>query len=190
MNIRLLYFGLILCLPCCSTLQPVKDLSIHHILEPLVPDRTLDKAVPAIAINRPSLPSYLDSQQLVTRSEGQLMMSKLDLWGEPLDAGISRVLASNLSRLTGSMNIQPIGSYTTLDYASLLELKIAQFEPDTANQMILKGTWKLQPVNGKETSSHFFRIEVQIPTTLEPMKDRVTSMSQALEQLARQIVMK
>jgi uncharacterized lipoprotein YmbA len=151
---------------------------------------TLDKAVPAIAINRPSLPSYLDSQQLVTRREGQLMLSKLDLWGEPLDAGISRVLASNLSRLTGSMNIQPIGSYTTLDYASLLELKIAQFEPDTANQMILKGTWKLQPVNGKETSSHFFRIEVQIPTTLEPMKDRVTSMSQALEQLARQIVMK
>jgi uncharacterized lipoprotein YmbA len=118
------------------------------------------------------------------------MLSKLDLWGEPLDAGISRVLASNLSRLTGSMNIQPIGSYTTLDYASLLELKIAQFEPDTANQMIIKGTWKLQPVNGKETSSHFFRIEVQIPTTLEPMKDRVTSMSQALEQLARQIVLK
>jgi uncharacterized lipoprotein YmbA len=190
MNIRLFYFGLILCLPCCSTLQPVKDLSIHHLLEPLVPDRTLDKADPAIAINRPSLPRYLDSQQLVTRSDGQLMMSKLDLWGEPLDAGISRVLASNLSRLTGSMNIQPIASYTTLDYASLLELKIAQFEPDTANQMILKGTWKLQPVNGKETSSHFFRIEVQIPTTLEPMKGRVTSMSQALEQLARQIVMK
>jgi uncharacterized lipoprotein YmbA len=56
--------------------------------------------------------------------------------------------------------------------------------------MILKGTWKLQPVNGKETSSHFFRIEVQIPTTLEPMKDRVTSMNQALEQLARQMVIK
>jgi uncharacterized lipoprotein YmbA len=65
-----------------------------------------------------------------------------------------------------------------------------RFEPDTWNHLILKGTWRLHPVNGKETSSHFFRIEVQIPTTLETMKDRVTSMSQALEQLARQIVLK
>jgi uncharacterized lipoprotein YmbA len=172
----------------CSVLQPVKDSALHHVLDALVPDRTLSAATPAIAINRPSLPSYLDRQQLITRSDGQLMISKLDIWAEPLDAAISRVMASNLSRLTGSMNIQSVESFSTLDYTELLELRIAQFEPDAFNAMILQGTWKLQPVTGKETSNHFFRIAVPMTATPLEMKERVTAMNQALEKLAREIV--
>ncbi len=175
-------------LTACSTFKPVKDSAIRHLLEPLVPDRSLAIATPAIAINRPSIPSYLDRMQLITRKEGQLMMSQLDLWAEPLDAAIARVTASNLSRLTRSTNIQPVENFATLDYDTLLEMNITQFEPDAANQMILQGTWKRQPVTGKETSPHFFRLIVPIPTTPAPMSDRVTAMNQALEQLARQIV--
>ena len=171
----------------CSTFSPVKDTSIRHVLDPLVPDRALSAAPPALAINRPSIPSYLDRMQLVTRTEGKLKMSNIDLWAEPLDAGIARVTASNLSRLTLSTNIQPVGNFSTLDYAALLEMNIAQFEPNDANQMILQGTWKRQPVTGKETSSHFFRIIVSIPLTPAPMSARVAAMNQALEQLARQI---
>jgi len=188
MNMRLITCSLLLLtLTACSVLQPVKDTATQHLLDPLVPDRTLTAARPAIAVGRPSLPGYLDSNQLVTRSTGQLMVSKLDIWGEPLDSAISRVIASNLSRLTGSMNIQPVESFTTLDYTTLLELKIAQFEPDAANQLILQGTWKLQPVTGKETSTHFFRLLVPVPLSLSDMNARVTAMNQALEQLARQI---
>jgi uncharacterized protein len=188
MNLRPLTLGLFLTLNCCSVLQPVKDTTVRHLLEPLVPDHTLTAARPAIAINRPSLPSYLDSSQLVTRSGGKLMVSNRDIWGEPLDTGISRVIATNLSRLTGSMNIQPVESFTTLDYATLLELRITQFEPNAASQMVLEGTWKLQPVSGGETSSHFFRLLVQVPPHPSAISARVTAMSQALEQLARQIV--
>jgi len=174
-------------LSACSTFKPVKDSAIRHLLDPLVSDRILTAAVPAIAINRPSIPTYLDRMQLVTRKDGQLMTSQHDLWAESLDVGISRVLASNLSRLTGSMNIQPVESFTTLDYTQLLELRITQFEPDTGNQMILQGTWKLQPVTGKETSSHFFRLVVPIPIVEPAMAGRVTAMNQALEQLSRRI---
>ena len=181
---------LLFVLASCGTFTPVKDTSVRHVLEPLVPDRALASATPAIAINRPSIPSYLDQMQLVTRTKGKLMMSQLDLWAEPLDAAIARVTASNLSRLTNSTNIQPVENFATLDYTSLLEMNIAQFEPDDANQMILQGTWKRQPVTGKETSNHFFRIVVPIPTTSAPMSDRVTAMNQALEQLARQILSK
>lgn len=184
------FLPVLLVLASCSPFQPVKDVSVRHVLEPLVPDRTLAAATPAIAINRPSIPSYLDQMQLVTRTKGQLMMSKLDLWAEPLDAAIARVMASNLSRLTNSTNIQSVEHFATLDYTSLLEMHIAQFEPDDANQMILQGTWKRQPVTGKETSSHFFRIVVPIPTSPTPMSARVTAMNQALEQLSRQIMSK
>jgi uncharacterized protein len=178
---------LLLLLTACSTFKPVKDSAIRHLLEPLVPDRVLTALTPAIAINRPSIPSYLDRMQLVTRKDGRLMMSQLDLWAESLDVGISRVMASNLSCLTGSMNIQPVESFTTLDYTQLLELRITQFEPDTPNQMILQGTWKLQPVTGKETSSHFFRFIVPIAITELPMTARVAAMNQALEELSRKI---
>ena len=141
-----------------------------------------------MAIGRPALPGYLDCQQLVTRANGQLKMSKHDLWGEPLDTGISRVIASNLSRLTGSMNIRPVENFTALDYTTLLELNLTQFEPDAANTLILQGTWQLQPVNGKPIPTHFFRIEVPIPSPPDSLAGRITAMNRALQSLARQIV--
>ena len=188
MNIQSFIPALLVVLTGCSALQPVKDLAVHHVLEAIVPDRTLTSETPAIAVKRISLPGYLDRLQLVTRADGELVLSELDLWGEPLDAAIARVTASNLSRLTGSMNIQPVQNYTTLDYTMLLELKVAQFEADAANQMILQGTWKLQPVNGKDVRTHFYRIQVPITETPDSMRGRVTAMNQALERLARQIV--
>lgn len=188
MNIQSFIPALLVVLTGCSALQPVKDLAVHHVLEAMVPDRTLSSETPAIAVKRISLPGYLDRLQLVTRADGELVLSELDLWGEPLDAAIARVTASNLSRLTGSMNIQPVQNYTTLDYTMLLELKVAQFEADAANQMILQGTWKLQPVNGKDVRTHFYRIQVPIAETPDSMRGRVTAMNQALERLARQIV--
>ncbi len=189
MKQRLLLTVLLILSSGCGGLTPVKDFSVHHVLDPLVPDRPLRSASPAIAINRPSIPSYLDRQQLVTRSGGELMISNTDLWAEPLNAALSRVLASNLSRLTGSMNIQPVENFTALEYTSLLEIRIAQFEPDSAGRMILQGTWKLQPITGHETSSHFFRVEVLIGLP-SSAATRVTAMNQALENLARQIAAK
>lgn len=185
---KLYFMPVLMFLAACSPFSPVKDTAVRHVLEPLVPDRPLSSATPAIAINRPSIPSYLDQMQLVTRTKGQLMMSKLDLWAEPLEAAIARVLASNLSRLTSSTNIQPVENFATLDYTTLLEMNIAQFEPDDENQMVLQGTWKRQPVIAKETSSHFFRIVVPIPSSPTPMSARVTAMNEALEQLSRQIL--
>ena len=187
MNHALLSICLLITLTACGTLQPVKDVAVRHVLEPLVADRALTSATPAIAISRPSIPTYLDRMQLITRSDGQLMLSKIDLWAEPLDSAISRVTASNLSRLTGSMAIRPVENFTTLDYTSLLEINITQFEPDASSQMIFQGTWKLQPVSGAETSAHFFRFILPLPPASSSMNDRVSAMNQALEQLARQI---
>lgn len=185
MKSYLLLPGLLI-LTGCGVLTPVKDSAVHHALDPLVPDRPLTQSSPSMAINRPSIPGYLDRQQLVTRSGGQLMISNVDLWGEPLDAAIARVTASNLSRLTGSTNIQPVENFITLDYTALLELRITRFEPNVSNQMILEGTWKLQPVKGGETRSHFYHITLAISPGATPTA-RVNAMNQCLERLAHQI---
>lgn len=96
-------------------------------------------------------------------------------------------VACNLSRLTGSTNILPVERFTTLEYTDLLELRITQFEADASNTIVLQGTWKMQPVSGKETSDHYFRIAVPMKSPSLMMKDRVTAMNQALARLARDI---
>jgi len=181
--------ALLLMLVCasCSQLMPVKDKAVHHLLEPIAPDRPLKATSPAIAVNRASLPGYLDAEPLVTRRDGVLVTSDIDLWAEPLDDGISRVVAANLSRLTGSMNIQPVQRFTTLDYSHLLELRIAQFENDSASRMVLRGAWKLQSVTGADASEHVFRITVPLTADATDVKSRVKAMNEALLRLAREI---
>ncbi|MEY3896930.1 MAG: ABC-type transport auxiliary lipoprotein component [Verrucomicrobiota bacterium] len=187
MKIQLLLPALLLSLCSCGVLQPVKDGEVYHVLTALVPNQTLSRQSPAIAIKRPTLPGYLNRQQPVTRSGGQLVVSRNDVWAEPLNLSISRVTASNLSRLTGSLNIRPVENFTTLDYTSLLEINITRFEPDDSNRMILEGTWKLQPVSGSETHTRFFHHEAPLPSTSSSMGDRVAAMNQTLADLARQI---
>lgn len=171
----------------CGVLKPVEDATVYHVLTPLVASGSLSHQQPAVAIKRPSIPGYLDRQQVVTRAKGQLMISPYDVWAEPLKSSISRVTASNLSRLTGSLNIRPVENFTTLEYTTVLEMNIARFEPDDADQLILEGTWKLQPVSSRETATRFFHIEVPIAPAGDPMAQRVAAMNQALETLARQI---
>jgi uncharacterized lipoprotein YmbA len=173
----------------CTVLQPVEDKSVNYLLDPAVPERSITGASPAVAIASPSLPGYLDRQQLVSRSAGgELMMNPNHLWGEPLDSGIARVTAANLGRLKNSLNIQPVKSFVTLDYQSLLELRITRFEPDASGNVVLECTWKLQPVNGPVATTRAFT--TRVPLAADPLGSqtgRVQAMNEALARLARQI---
>jgi len=176
----------------CGVLRPVKDTSVHHLLDAAVPDRRITGASPAVAISRPSLPSYLDRQQLVSRTgDGELKMNSYHLWSEPLDSAISRVTATNLGRLTNSLNIQPVENFVTLDYQSLLEIRVARFEPDASGNVTLDCTWKLQPVAGRIAATRPFTTVVAIPgqptSPTGPQSGRVTAMNEALARLAREI---
>jgi uncharacterized lipoprotein YmbA len=178
-----------LLLVSCTVLQPVEDKSVNYLLDPAVPERSITGASPAVAIASPALPGYLDRQQLVSRSgDGELLMNPNHLWGEPLDSGIARVTAANLGRLENSLNIQPVKSFVTLDYQSLLELRITRFEPDASGNVVLECTWKLQPVNGPVATTRAFT--TRVPLTADPLGSqtgRVQAMNEALARLARQI---
>ncbi len=172
----------------CSVLKPVKDTSTTYLLDPLVPERPTTRTTPAVAINRPSLPSYLDRQQIVTRvGSGELKMSDYHLWAEPLGAGIARVTSMNLARLTGSSGILPIDSFVTLDYISLLEIRVSQFESNGSDRIVLACTWKLQPTHGQPLQPRNFRTEVPFTESKTDISPRIRAMNEALERLAREI---
>jgi uncharacterized lipoprotein YmbA len=175
----------------CGVLQPVKDAAVHHMLEPLVPERPVNGTSPAIAIARPSLPAYLDRQQFVSRgADGQLRMHGNHLWAEPLDAGIARVTALNLGRLANSLNIQPVEAFVALEYQSVLEIRVSRFEPDPAGKLILECTWKLQPVSGRVTNPRSFRTVIPPATPPPPGSPdtaRTAAMNEALARFAREV---
>lgn len=180
----------LLFLGACNVLEPVKDTSASYLLDPEVSDRSLGAASPAVAIGRPALPSYLDRQQIVTRvGDGELKMSSYHLWAEPLDTGIARVVSMNLSRLTGSLNIQPIDNFVTLEYTKLLELRISQFESDGNDRVVLACTWKLQPVRGIPLQPKNFRTEVSFTPAADKhdLRPRIAAMNEALGRLSREI---
>lgn len=184
--------ALLLCLPAllfsCSTFKPVKDPASRHLLDPAVPYAAGTSSQPSLAVARPSLPAYLDRQQLVARDgNGAVQVQDNNLWSEPLGPAIARVVAANLSRLTRSTGILPVEDFVTLEYTSLVELRIAQFDPSPAGAMVLECTWKVQPVKGGDTNFRSFRTEVPIELTVPPVSGRIAAMNEALARLCRDI---
>lgn len=189
--IRYLHFPVILISVSCGVLEPVKDNSDSYMLEPSIPERPVTGSRPALAIARPSLPGYLDRQQMVTRAgDGRVVMNRNQLWAEPLDSGISRVMAANLGRLENSLGIQPVENFITLDYDKLLEIRITRFEPDASGTLQLECTWKLQPVNGAVANPRPFHtsIDPEVPLSASGAQQaRIVAMNEALARLAREI---
>lgn len=186
----LLFLTLPLLLSACSILKPVDDDPVRHLLEPSVSARTPTAARPAIAIARPSLPPYLERSELITRTgDGKLKIHEKDLWSEPLDAAISRVLAENLRRLTGSTNIQPAANFITRDYTHLVEIRIERFDPQPDGSLLLECTWKLQPIAGGDASPKVFKTIVPVSplSDTEEASARITAMNEALAQLSKAV---
>lgn len=91
------------------------------------------------------LPAYLDRPQLVTRrSAKELEIAPYDRWGEPLAAGITRVLAATLrQRLPDLVVVAGEGSATPAARGRL-QVNFDRFEGNQASgQIELAARWQL-----------------------------------------------
>jgi uncharacterized lipoprotein YmbA len=132
----------------------------------------------------------MERSELITRKgDCKLRIHEGDLWSEPLDSAISRVMAENLRRLTDSTNIQPSGNFITRDYSSLLEIRIERFDPQPDGSMLLECTWRIQPVDGPDASPRVFQTTVPVSGAPQSkdLSARITAMNEALARLARAI---
>jgi len=183
----ILLITLPLLLSACTVFEPIDANPVRHLLEATVPARIPNAAAPAIAIARPALPPYLERAELVTRTgDGRLEIHEKDLWSEPLDSAITRVLAENLRRLTGSTNVQPASSFITRDYSHLVEIRIERFDPQPDGTLLLECTWKLQPLSGGDATPKAYRTTVPLPSGAT-RSARITAMNEALARLSRVI---
>lgn len=148
----------------------------------------MSASAPIVLVARPSLPPYLERVELVTRvGKGQLKIHEKDLWSEPLDAAVARVMAENIRLRTGSANIQPSGSFISRDYSSMVEIRIERFDPFPAGVLLLECTWKVQAVKSGEAPARVFRTEVAYELLGDSMSARIAAMNEALVRLSREI---
>lgn len=61
----------------------------------------------ALGVGPVSVPEYLKTRQIVMNRDDHLLeLAEYDRWAEPLDAGVSRVVAVNLAVLMGTTKVQ------------------------------------------------------------------------------------
>jgi len=132
--------GLLAAVAACSTTPP----SRFFILSP-VQESASSRNVPESMVLRLApvhLPEYLNRPHIITRlGPNRLHLAELDKWAEPLDANVTRVLASNLrSRLKAEVVASP--SYPADQGDVRVQVRVERFDwgPDTTATLIAKWT--------------------------------------------------
>ena len=85
----------------------------------------------ALGVGPVTIPDYLKTRQIVmNRSDHLLQLAEYDRWAEPLDAGVSRVVAVNLALLmdTNKVQIFPWRRDAVPEYA--VRVAVIQFAAD------------------------------------------------------------
>lgn len=134
------------------------------------------------------LPGYLDRVQLVTRgANDEIEISMYHRWAEPLESGISQVLADNLAAQIGSERIAVFPwrgvAARGLDYQ--VAVGVMRFEGSPGRQVTLDARWRLLAKDGKELALK--RSTITEPVTGEGYAPIVVAMNRALGTLAREI---
>jgi uncharacterized protein len=134
------------------------------------------------------VPGYLNRMQIVTRNaDDEVEISTYHRWAEPLEAGISQVLANDLAMQIGSERIAVFpwrGRINqTLDYQ--VAVVVLRFEGSPGRQVTLDARWRLVGRDGKELALK--RTTINEPVTQDGYQSLVLGMNRVLRTLAHEI---
>ena len=143
----------------CSVLAPIPDRSRYFTLGGVpAAEATLPRDASATAgsvvygLGPIVLPAYLDRSQIATRlSPTEVGYSQWDRWAEPLAANVESVLHRQLAAELGTDAIvtYPWVGGTRVDYQ--IEIRLLQFETDTAGESHLVARWAIRDVQANRT---------------------------------------
>ena len=136
----------ILVLGACSVLpepKPVRYRTMVLDVEPVPrPARAAGARTATVALRAVELPTYLDTDRLVTRAgDNEIRYSKEERWGEPLATAVPRILTADLeARLAGEgVELRPAGSSAD----AWVDVAIQRFEADGGGRTELRARWTI-----------------------------------------------
>jgi uncharacterized lipoprotein YmbA len=108
-----------------------------------MPDTT-GEIIMTIGIGPVHLPEYLDRPEIVTRiNSNELKLAELDIWAEPLQVNLTRVLVENISRLLNAepVAVFPWGTSPQIDFQ--VDIEVVRLDGDMAGEAFLTAQWSI-----------------------------------------------
>ena len=144
---------------------------------------SVQTALPVVQVERVQLPDYLDTRDILTKRDHQIVPSETGRWAERLSVGATRALATSLgAHLKGVVvTAQPI------DPPMLrVAIDVIGFGSTADGQVVLTARWTVTDATGQRS------LAAQQATVTEPVSGAsdsvvVAAMSLALEKLANRI---
>jgi len=177
----------------CSVLKPKSDPTQFYVLRSQPnshsPQTTLGQSDTAIRVGPWRLPSYLSSTPIIVDS-GTNRLERLDWhqWAEPLDKGISRVLAETLSERLNTPRVAIYPDETIKQTGYGVIYTVFKFEGTLGGSVILEVYWEVRErASGAALAEQ--RARYVIPPTGEPQDvgGYVAQMSAALDEWSEDV---
>ena len=145
---------------------------------------TAQAASPVVQVERVVLPDYLDTRDIVTRRDREVVASETGRWAERLSLGATRLLAASLAtRLNGVTvtSTQPIDPPVLRVMVDVLSFDVVQDGP-----VVLTARWTITDGTGQKSLA---TAQATLRESVEGTRDSavVAAMSLALDKLANRI---
>lgn len=147
---RWLLLALSLVVSGCATLSPKVDPTRYYVLKGTSSGRLTNKAGLVVGVGPVVIPGYLDHKEMVTAGPGgDLRLAEYEIWAEPLDEAVARVVAKNLSGLMGSPGIVPFPD-ADADYDYKVGIVVRRFEMGADNKVRLEASYSISGRPGSD----------------------------------------
>lgn len=171
-----------------GTVKPTKMYIFHAMRSPQQAETHVKTNNAVIGIERMELAGYLKRPHIITRVDGnEIHLADFARWAEPLEDGIPKVLAENLSLLLGTEKVltAPWKGFVNVDYHVFIN--VIQLDARFDGEAVLAVRWGVAEGNVKE--SPFF---MKISTYRKPLSGSsynavVAAENSLLEDLSRDV---
>jgi len=175
----------------CVNLEPAPDPTRHFRLSSLATGTTPapQKETLAVVILPVNVPDYLKRSNIVLRkNQEELVFSEFDRWAEPVENGIARVLAENLTSLFNSRFVRTMDQPGKREGELQLQVNVVEFTATPVGEAELIVESKLFAANGKDIL-WASRTKLSQPSIADPVDtaDSVSALSRALRDYAIQL---
>ncbi len=162
----------------------------YYVLSPLAEGANqtarIEQAGPRLFVDSVVLPAYLARPEIVTRlSSQEVKPLEFRRWAEPLDAGLTRVLADNLTALlpTWRVEMEPSANHHPGDFTVIVKVTRLDADDKAVN---LVAEWSVRDRTKQETCFASRVAITEAVTGAEP-DQTVAALNRAVYSLSKQI---
>ena len=167
----------------CADNRPTNYYALQSLSGPVAPPTG---SVTTVGVAPVTIPDYLRRQELVSRAGlNRLNVNEFNLWAEPVDAAVTRILADDLGILLKDQKVA-IDTDRSADTNYMLSVDVRRFEGDGAGNCVLFALWALRGANN-DTVIGRGGLDLKEPIQGEGEDALTAAMNKALEALGRQV---